>query len=64
MSALVIRPDMLDIALESIFASVANYRVESDEIVEAHISGSFCVSMTAAMGMPKFETGPQKSTVA
>lgn len=25
------------------------------------ISGSFCVSMTAAMGMPKFEAGPQKS---
>lgn len=28
---------------------------------EAYISGSFCVSMTAAIGMPKFETGPQKS---
>jgi hypothetical protein len=27
----------------------------------AHISGSFCVSRTAAMGMPKFEAGPQKS---
>ncbi len=26
-----------------------------------HISGSFCVSMTAAMGIPKLETGPQKS---
>ena len=26
-----------------------------------YISGSFCVSITAAMGMPKFETGPQKS---
>ncbi len=26
-----------------------------------YISGSFCVSMTAAMGMPKLETGPQKS---
>jgi len=25
------------------------------------MSGSFCVSMTAAIGMPKFETGPQKS---
>ena len=24
-------------------------------------SGLFCVSMTAATGMPKFDTGPQKS---
>ena len=29
--------------------------------VDRYISGSFCVSMTAAMGMPKLETGPQKS---
>lgn len=28
---------------------------------EEYISGSFCVSITAAMGMPKLETGPQKS---
>lgn len=27
----------------------------------AYISGSFCVSITAAIGMPKLETGPQKS---
>lgn len=27
----------------------------------AYISGSFCVSMTAAMGIPKLEAGPQKS---
>lgn len=26
-----------------------------------YISGSFCVSITAAIGMPKLETGPQKS---
>lgn len=26
-------------------------------------SGLFCVSMTAATGMPKFDTGPQKSGV-
>ena len=26
-----------------------------------HMSGSFCVSKTAAIGMPKFEAGPQKS---
>lgn len=26
-----------------------------------YISGSFCVSMMAAMGMPKLEAGPQKS---
>lgn len=26
-----------------------------------HSSGLFCVSMTAAMGIPKFDTGPQKS---
>jgi hypothetical protein len=25
-------------------------------------SGDFCVSITAAIGIPKFETGPQKST--
>jgi hypothetical protein len=24
-------------------------------------SGDFCVSITAAIGIPKFETGPQKS---
>lgn len=27
-----------------------------------HISGLFCVSITAAIGIPKLETGPQKST--
>lgn len=26
-----------------------------------YISGSFCVSMTAARGIPKFDAGPQKS---
>jgi hypothetical protein len=26
-----------------------------------YISGSFCVSNTAAMGIPKFDAGPQKS---
>ncbi len=26
-------------------------------------SGLFCVSITAAIGMPKLETGPQKSRV-
>ena len=26
-----------------------------------HNSGLFCVSITAAIGIPKFETGPQKS---
>ena len=25
------------------------------------MSGSFCVSITAAMGMPKLDAGPQKS---
>jgi len=29
--------------------------------VETYISGSFCASMMAAMGMPKLEAGPQKS---
>lgn len=29
---------------------------------QTYISGSFCVSITAAMGIPKLETGPQKST--
>jgi hypothetical protein len=28
-----------------------------------HSSGLFCVSMTAAMGIPKFDTGPQKSAI-
>lgn len=27
----------------------------------AYISGSFFTSITAAIGMPKFEAGPQKS---
>ena len=26
-----------------------------------YISGSFCVSNTAAIGIPKFDAGPQKS---
>ena len=26
-----------------------------------YIAGSFCVSMTAAMGIPKLDAGPQKS---
>lgn len=30
----------------------------------AYISGSFCVSMTAAMGMPKLLAGPQKSVIS
>lgn len=29
-----------------------------------NISGSFCISMTAAMGIPKFEAGPQKSVTS
>ena len=28
------------------------------------ISGSFCVSRTAAMGIPKLDAGPQKSVVS
>lgn len=32
-----------------------------EESERAYMSGSFCVSITAAMGMPKLETGPQKS---
>jgi hypothetical protein len=28
---------------------------------QAYNSGLFCVSITAAIGIPKFETGPQKS---
>ena len=28
-----------------------------------YISGSFCVSRTAATGIPKLETGPQKSAI-
>lgn len=31
------------------------------EKVVPYSSASFCVSMTAATGMPKFDTGPQKS---
>lgn len=30
---------------------------------QTYISGSFCVSITAAKGIPKLETGPQKSVV-
>ena len=30
----------------------------------AYKSGSFCVSITAASGIPKFEAGPQKSVCA
>ena len=28
---------------------------------ETYSSGDFCVSITAAMGIPKLDTGPQKS---
>ena len=35
---------------------------EESEAGRAYISGSFCVSITAAMGIPKLETGPQKSS--
>lgn len=28
---------------------------------DAYMSGSFCVSITAAIGIPKLEAGPQKS---
>lgn len=42
-----------------------NFRVVAPKcgrsVRTAYISGSFCVSMTAAIGMPKLETGPQKS---
>lgn len=31
-----------------------------DEVI-AYISGSFCVSIIAAIGIPKFDAGPQKS---
>ena len=31
---------------------------------KVYISGSFWVSNTAAKGIPKFDTGPQKSNVA
>jgi hypothetical protein len=34
---------------------------ESTEENRTHNSGLFCVSITAAIGIPKFETGPQKS---
>jgi hypothetical protein len=34
---------------------------ESTEENCAHNSGLFCVSITAAIGIPKFDTGPQKS---
>ena len=37
---------------------VGRWRVDGSCL---YISGSFCVSITAAMGMPKLETGPQKS---
>ena len=30
-------------------------------VVRTYISGSFCVSITAAIGIPKFDAGPQKS---
>jgi hypothetical protein len=29
--------------------------------LRTHISGSFCISITAATGIPKFDAGPQKS---
>lgn len=32
--------------------------------ITTYISGSFCVSITAATGIPKFEAGPQKSALA
>lgn len=29
--------------------------------IDTYMSGFFCVSITAAIGIPKFEAGPQKS---
>ncbi len=41
-------------------SSIYLYR-SSITALGTYISGSFCVSRTAAMGIPKFEAGPQKS---
>lgn len=35
--------------------------VRRDAGIGAYISGSFCVSITAAIGIPKLDAGPQKS---
>jgi hypothetical protein len=40
----------------------ARSRYDEAEIQRTHNSGLFCVSMTAAIGIPKLEAGPQKST--
>ncbi len=62
------RPDMLRhgqnmlVFLNSSHKAALGIRAMGRSIQgEAYISGSFCVSMTAAIGMPKLETGPQKS---
>lgn len=44
-----------------ILGLVREHSNEGREGEGAYISGSFCVSITAAMGIPKLETGPQKS---
>jgi hypothetical protein len=32
-----------------------------NKVSRTYISGSFCISITAATGIPKFDAGPQKS---
>ena len=55
----VILPEILD-TVSSHNPFFYNPTIER-EALATHISGSFCVSITAATGIPKLETGPQKS---
>ena len=55
----VILPEILD-TVSSHNPSFYNPTIERGALA-THISGSFCVSITAATGIPKLETGPQKS---
>jgi len=46
-----------------IFTYIGRGRYGRAGVYVPYISGSFCVSITAAMGIPKLDAGPQKSVV-
>lgn len=53
--------DYLVIQSDSWFGELRSSSATDRSKGQTYISGSFCVSRTAAMGIPKFDTGPQKS---
>lgn len=55
------RPEMLEHAVPVSDSADERMGRNRRNKTASYISGSFFTSMTAAMGMPKFDAGPQKS---